>query len=386
MQQSKSISNESKYLHYFMIVSILSLIVNNYEGGIGLKFITFSINNSRLEQFGVVIDDYAIPFERLQNYSDQYAPLLDNIYSYLHGLPKSEQAARKLHAYAQEMINADNVDSFFRLEEIQLLSPIPNPTAILDFGLSPKHLLNSGNTLIEHEFKGILKPILRKILEKALRKTSQKSSMPYYKCNHLSISGPLDTLVWPPYTSYLDIEPELGVVIGNTEVDPLTGKYSPSIAGYVIMNDVSARDVQFPDFRVLCGPAKSKDFDKSIGIGPYFVTKDEIGNPLALDVSAKIGKNNRLSWEGCTSDYSAHPQEVMEYLSTIFTPPPGTIIGMGTIPGCCGLDNNQWLLPGDQVEISIKGLGTLRQFVPNELPSLESSRWENRKELAAFYK
>lgn len=76
----------------------------------------------------------------------------------------------------------------------------------------------------------------------------------------------------------------------------------------------------------------------------------------------------------------------MEYLSTIFTPPPGTIIGMGTIPGCCGLDNNQWLLPGDQVEISIKGLGTLRQFVPNELPSLESSRWENRKELAAFYK
>lgn len=344
------------------------------------------MNNSELEQFGVVIDDYAISFERLQNYSDQYFPLLNNIYSYLQGLPESEQYARKLHAYAQKMIFENNVDSFFTLEKIRLLSPIPNPTAVLDFGLSPKHLLNSGYTLIEHEFKGILKPILRKILVKALRKTTQKSSMPYYKCNHLSISGPLDTLVWPSYTSYLDIEPELGVVIGNSEVDPSTGKNNTSIAGYVIMNDVSARDVQLPDFRILCGPAKSKDFDKSIGIGPYFVTVDEVENPLSLDVSVKIGENNRLSWQGSTSDYVTHPKEVIDYLSTIFTPPPGTIIGMGTIPGCCGLDNNQWLLPGDQIEISIKGLGTLKQFVPNELPSLESSRWKNREELGAFYK
>jgi len=351
-----------------------------------LKLITFSVNNSRLEQFGTVIDNYAISFERLLEYSDQSFPLLNNIYSYLQGLPESEQFARKLHAYAQKMINKNNVDSFFTLENIQLLSPIPNPPAVLDFGLSPEHLLNSGKTLIEHEFKGILKPILRKILVKALRKTTQKSSMPYYKCNHLSISGPLETLIWPSYTSYLDIEPELGVVVGHSETDPLSEKNTISIAGYVIMNDVSARDVQLPDFRILCGPAKSKDFDKSIGLGPYFVTPDEIKDPLSLDVSVEIDNNNQLSWQGSTSDYVVHPQEVIDYLSTIFTPPPGTIIGMGTIPGCCGLDNNQWLLPGDQVEISIKGLGTLKQFVPKELPSLESSRWQNREELGEFYK
>jgi 2-keto-4-pentenoate hydratase/2-oxohepta-3-ene-1,7-dioic acid hydratase in catechol pathway len=351
-----------------------------------LKLITFSVNNSELEQFGTVIDDYAISFERLQDYSDQSFPLLNNIYSYLQGLPESEQYARKLHAHAQKMVNENNVDSFFTLENIQLLSPIPNPPSVLDFGLSPEHLLNSGNTLIEHEFKGILKPILRKILVKALRKTTQKSSMPYYKCNHLSISGPLETLIWPSYTSYLDIEPELGVVIGNSETDPLTGKNTISIAGYVIMNDVSARDVQLPDFRILCGPAKSKDFDKSIGLGPYFVTPDEVKDPLSLDVSVEIYENNQFSWQGSTSDYVAHPQEVIDYLSTIFTPPPGAIIGMGTVPGCCGLDNNQWLLPGDQVEISIKGLGTLKQFVPKKLTSLESSRWKNREELGAFYK
>lgn len=351
-----------------------------------MKLITFSVNNSKLEQFGIVIDGYAISFERLQNYSDQCTPLLNNIYNYLQGLPETEQHARKLHDFAQKLIDKDIVDSFFTLKEIQLLPPIPNPPAVFDFGLSPKHLLNSGNTLIEHEFKGILKPLLRRFLMKALQKTTQRANMPYYKCNHLSISGPLETLVWPPYTSYLDIEPELGVVIGNSETDPLTGKNTTSIAGYIIMNDVSARDVQLPDFRMLCGPAKSKDFDKSIGMGPYFVTVDEIKNPLSLDVSVEINNNNRFSWEGSTSDYVAHPERVIDYLSTIFTPPPGTIVGMGTIPGCCGLDNNQWLLPGDQIEISIEGLGKLKQFVPNELASLESSRWKNRKELESFYK
>lgn len=351
-----------------------------------MKLITFSVNKSKVKQFGIIINDYVISFERLQYHSNQFISLLDNIHSYLQGLPESEQYANKLYSYAQEMISENDIESFFTLEETRLFSPIPNPPAVLDFGLSPKHLLNSGYTLIEHEFKGILKPILRKILVKALRKTTEKSSMPYYKCNHMSISGPLDTLVWPSYTSYLDIEPELGVVIGNSAIDPSTRKNDISIAGYVIMNDVSARDVQLPDFRILCGPAKSKDFDKSIGIGPYFVTVDEVENPLSLDVSVKIGENSRLAWQGSTSDYVTHPQEVVDYLSTIFTPPPGTIIGMGTIPGCCGLDNNQWLLPGDELEISIEGLGTLKQFVPKELNALESSRWKNREELRAFYK
>lgn len=344
------------------------------------------MNNSKVERFGVVIDGYVISFEKLQQLSNHFTPLLNNISRYLQGLPESERHARKLYAYAQKIISENNIDSFCTLEEIQLFSPVPNPPAVLDFGLSPKHLLNSGHTLIEHEFKGILKPILQKVLGRALRKTNQKYSMPYYKCNHLSISGPFDTLVWPSYTSYLDIEPELGVVIGNSEIDPSTGKINSSIAGYVIMNDVSARDVQLPDFRILCGPAKSKDFDKSIGIGPYLVTPDEIDNPLSLDVNVKIGENNRLSWRGSTSDYVTHPQEVVDYLSTIFTPPPGTIIGMGTIPGCCGLDNNQWLIPGDTVEISIQGLGMLKQYVPTELKSLQPSRWKNREELRAFYK
>ncbi|WP_249872504.1 fumarylacetoacetate hydrolase family protein [Oceanobacillus saliphilus] len=351
-----------------------------------MKLVTFSVHHSKMEQFGIVIDNYVFSFEKLQLLSDYFTPLLKNVSSYLQGLPESEQHARKLYTYAQNNFSEMNKEVYYNLEEIKLYPPIPNPPAVFDFGLSPKHLLHSGYTLIEHELKGIIRPIMRKVLSRALRKTTRDSSMPYYKCNHLSISGPSDTLVWPSYTSYLDVEPELGIVIGHSETTQLNDEKKTFIAGYVILNDVSARDVQLPDFRTLCGPARSKDFDKSIGIGPYLVTPDEIDHPLSLDVSVQIGESKRLSWKGSTSDYVADPQEAVDYLSAIFTPPAGTIIGMGTIPGCCGLDNNQWLIPGDAVKISIQGLGTLKQFVPSELTSLETSRWRARKELKAYYK
>ena len=96
--------------------------------------------------------------------------------------------------------------------------------------------------------------------------------MLYYKCNHNAVIGDNDTIHWPAYSSYLDIEPELAIVTGN-EVMP--------IAGYTIFNDSSARDVQFWEM-VGTGPARSKDFGHSKGLGPFIVTPDEIGDPLAL--------------------------------------------------------------------------------------------------------
>ncbi|RJG21154.1 fumarylacetoacetate hydrolase family protein [Paenibacillus thiaminolyticus] len=92
---------------------------------------------------------------------------------------------------------------------------------------------------------------------------------------------------------------------------------------YLIFNDVSARDVQYDDFRSLCGPGTSTDFHQSNGLGPFLVTPDEVGDPLSLAVSVRI--SNRWIWEGCTSEYSAHPQEVVDYIGSIFTPPPARL-------------------------------------------------------------
>lgn len=349
-----------------------------------MKLVHFLDQNEEIE-FGIIVEDYAISFKVLQELTSNHNPFLNDIDSYLKGLPESQKHAHKLYSSAKNEVFSHHKDKFQKLTEIRLVSPIPHPPIILDCGVSPKHLLNSGYTLIEHEFKGLIKPLIKKFLNRALNKTTKKSTIPYYKCNHLSISGPNEVLVWPSYTSYLDVEPELGIVVGHEKIDSTTQEKKTTIVGYVIMNDVSARDVQFPDFRLLCGPAKSKDFDKSMGIGPYFVTVDEIDNPLSLDVSVNIGKEKRLSWNGTTSEYTSNPQEVIDYLGSIMTLPQGSIIGMGTIPSCCGLDNDEWLLPGEKIEISIQGLGTLRQFIPDKLPLLEKSRWEQRKELNKYY-
>jgi 2-keto-4-pentenoate hydratase/2-oxohepta-3-ene-1,7-dioic acid hydratase in catechol pathway len=76
---------------------------------------------------------------------------------------------------------------------------------------------------------------------------------------------------------------------------------------------------------------------------------------------------------------------VLEYLKTIFTPLPGTVIGMGTIPDCTGLDNDLWIKPGENIEITFDKLGTLRQKTPKDLGKIEPSRWANREELREFY-
>jgi len=76
---------------------------------------------------------------------------------------------------------------------------------------------------------------------------------------------------------------------------------------------------------------------------------------------------------------------MLDYLKTIFTPLPGTILGMGTIPGCTGLDNDLWLLPGEKIEITFDKLGILRQNTPLSLDKLEHSRWQDRAELSRYY-
>lgn len=141
----------------------------------------------------------------------------------------------------------------------------------------------------------------------------------------------------------------------------------------------TVRDVQWPDFQAMTGPTRCKDFEHSKGIGPFLVTPDEIDNPLALDVDVRIGE--RLHWKGSTSEYSAHPAKVMEEALKVFTPLPGTIIGMGTIPDCCAIETEQWLLPSDRIQITFDKIGTLTQLVPDHVKITEPSRWEHRNDL-----
>lgn len=321
-------------------------------------------------QFGVVLEEWVVPWSVLLRRAGNTSPMLDSIENYLAHLPDSSALASLL----VDGVDPDGLadDERFAPATVRLLPPIPHPPALIDFGLTPRHLHNSALTLLRHELGAWAPVVLGPILRRRLDRLARAAAPPYYKGNHNEIIGDDEVVGWPAYTSYLDIEPELAVV---------TGSAAQPIAGYVLLNDLSARDVQLPEM-IGTGPARCKDFRRGNGLGPYLVTPDEITNPLDLDVRVEIG--DRWTWRGTTREYVRLPQEIVAYLHGVFTPPPGTIIGMGTVPDCTGLDHDQWLLPGDTVKISMTGLGTLRQHIPAQPGPLEPSRWRARPELARF--
>ncbi|MBN1534168.1 MAG: fumarylacetoacetate hydrolase family protein [Spirochaetes bacterium] len=322
--------------------------------------------------FGVVMEGHAVPFTVLNRLSGESNPELADMGSYLKNLPGSEISARRLFDHAVKRIGELGDSERHGIGQLRFLPPLA-PPALLDFGLSPRHLKNSAMTLLDHEYGPLLRRILGPFVRRRIDRMSETSTPPYYKCNHNEIIGDLDAVWWPPFTSYLDIEPELGVVTGTTQ---------QPIAGYLIFNDISARDVQMPEM-MGTGPARSKDFSRSNGLGPCLVTADEIAAPLSLAVTVTVG--DRYTWRGSTAEYTRSPREIVDYLHTIFTPRPGTILGMGTIPGCTGLDHDLWLRPGDLVTITFDGIGSLRQAVPAAIGPLEPSRWRAREELEAHY-
>jgi len=295
----------------------------------------------------------------------KYSGLLSSSEAYLSTLPASHDAALTI----REKAGSENGEA---VGNVTLLAPVGKPAALFDFGLTPRHLINSARTMFRHEFGSFVGGIASSFVARKIRKKARAADLAYYKCNHQVISGPYDDIVWPLYTSYLDIEPELAFVTGTKE-QPL--------AGYCIFNDISARDVQFPEM-IGSGPARSKDFSASNSIGPYLLTADELPNPLSLNVKTEIG--SRLVWTGSTSEYSCGPTDVLDFLSGVFAPSPGTIVGMGTIPGCTGMDNDRWLLPDETVRIRFDTLGELRQKVLPPAGALLPSRWKRRPELDKF--
>lgn len=322
--------------------------------------------------FGLATESHAVSFLHLQSGDAEKESSVGSITSYLENLPDSYDIARNLERKARAMLARKETDGFIPLDGATIRPILERPTALMDFGLTPRHLANAAKTMMRYEFGPVLGPVLSRMISRRLGKMSASATPPYYKGNHLAVIGDQDEIGWPRYTSYLDIEPELAVVIGNS---------GHKIAGYTIFNDASARDVQFPEM-IGTGPGRSKDFACSNGLGPYLVTPDEISDPLSLRVEVDVG--GRFRWHGHTSEHTLRPQAIVEYLETVFRLQPGTVLGMGTIPDCTGLDNDRWLLPGDLVKITFEKLGTLRQKVPSRLPDLEPSRWSRRVELQGY--
>ena len=239
------------------------------------------------------------------------------------------------------------------VKDVELISPVPNPSSVRDAYAFRQHVAtarqNRGLEMIP-EFDEI--PI-------------------FYFTNHHAIFGEGDFPVRQRHTEKLDFELECAAVIGKSGRNISIEKADDYTAGFMIMNDLSARVLQMQEMKLNLGPAKGKDFGSSFG--PWLVTKDELepyrrSSPDGdrYDLRMKAFVNNIQVSEDTLANMTWTFAQIIERVSYGVDIFPGDVIGSGTCGTGCFLElngskitDNQWLNPDDTVSLEIEGLGTL---------------------------
>ncbi|GBD07654.1 Ureidoglycolate lyase [bacterium HR21] len=198
----------------------------------------------------------------------------------------------------------------------------------------------------------------------------------FYFSNHAAVTGPGPVFVQRRHLERLDFELECAIVIGKAGKNIPASVADRFIAGFMVMNDWSARELQAQEMKLNLGPAKGKDFATSLG--PWLVTPDELadrtiatpqGNQYDLEMTARLnGEQVSRDRLGTMTWTFAQLLERISYGVWLY---PGDVIGSGTCGTGCLLELNgtgafsppRWLQPGDTVELTIERLGTLQNTV-----------------------
>jgi 2-keto-4-pentenoate hydratase/2-oxohepta-3-ene-1,7-dioic acid hydratase in catechol pathway len=176
-----------------------------------------------------------------------------------------------------------------------------------------------------------------------------------------TLIGDGETIVLPPESKEVDYEAELGVVVGTTAKRVSEADALDHVEGYVCLNDVSARDMQFGDGQWTRG----KSLDTFCPVGPRLVPREEIADPQQLGIRCIL--NGETMQDSSTSQMIFSVAEVIAYVSQVITLQPGDLIATGTPAGVGVFKDPKVLLKdGDEVSIEIDGLGTLTNPVRKE--------------------
>ncbi|WP_417678501.1 fumarylacetoacetate hydrolase family protein [Pseudodonghicola sp.] len=245
------------------------------------------------------------------------------------------------------------------LSDVRLLAPLPCPPQIRDASTAPRHIM--------HAPIGFRR--MAAVLAGEADPGPAEGSVPdiykaqpiFYITNRFSVAGHEDRIVWPAYSDYMDYELEVAVVIGKRGRDIARDEAMDHIFGFTIFNDFSARDAQLREMQGLLGPAKGKSFDAGNVFGPWIVTRDEIADYRALQCEARI--NGRVVTDSRLGEMLHGFEEMIAFISNAETLHPGEIIGGGTVNDGCGLERFEFLADGDVVELTVEGIGTLRNTV-----------------------
>jgi fumarylacetoacetate (FAA) hydrolase len=322
-----------------------------------MKLVTYKHDGQA--QTGILVESNIYPLHKIQ------PQIANNMRDMLNDWERQSALAKMVES---EIKDGEHQTLGVPCSDDVLLAPVPQPTSCRDGYAFRQHVAAARRN------RGV--PMIPEFDQYPI----------FYFTNHNAIQGPGQIPCMPDHFEKLDFELEAAVVLGKHGRNVKAEEADQYIAGYMIMNDMSARRLQMEEMLLNLGPAKGKDF--STVIGPWLVTPDELE---PYKISAKpghVGHNYNLNmkcWvngiqvsEGSVGDMDWTFAEIIErcaYGADIF---PGDVIGSGTVGTGCFLELNgtgklndpqykeQWLQDGDVVDMEITGLGRLSNTIIKE--------------------
>ena len=240
----------------------------------------------------------------------------------------------------KKVSSIDHASLSISLAEVKLLAPIPRPPKIICLGL------NYSDHAAEQRLEPPKEPVI-------------------FLKPRTALSGPFEDVVYPSIVKELDYEGELAVVMGGKAKKVTPTESMKYIFGFMVFNDVSARDIQFRDRQWTRG----KSFDTFAPTGPWVVSREQVGDHDDLRIITKV--NGEVRQNSSTGLMYLKVPEIVSSLSHVMTLEPGDIIATGT-PSGVGFaikPTPKFLSVGDVVDVEIERIGTIRNKVVAESSS-----------------
>ena len=322
-----------------------------------MKFISYHFEGQ--EHLGLYLNERIYNLKEVAKGFGLAAP--STMKELLDGEEKTMDQARLVN---QKLLNSPELNGLF-WQDVKILAPVTHPTSCRDGYAFRQHVA-------------------------AARRNRKVEMIPefddypiFYFTNHNAIQGPGEIWCMKDHFKQLDFELEVSIVIGKKGRNIKAQDADNYIAGFMIMNDMSARLLQMEEMKLNLGPAKGKDF--STVIGPWLVTPDELLDYKIAPKENHTGNNYNLKMKclvngvevssGNMGDMDWTFAEIIERCAYGVDIYPGDVIGSGTVGTGCFLELNgtgklndpnypvQWLQEGDVVEMMIDGLGCLRNTI-----------------------
>lgn len=302
-----------------------------------MRLITFRVLSHR--SLGAELDDNVVDLSAV----DSRIP--KDMVQFLEAGEHALEAARNVLQLVQtagdarDLRGRDGSRVLYERKEVTYLAPIPCPPKILAIGLN-----------------------YRSHIDEVLSAEIRPTKLPFFFSKLPSaVVSPNQPVVLPALSQQVDYEIELAFVVGKRAKHISPQDAMEYVAGYTILNDISARDIQLVDNQITLG----KNFDTFAPMGPCLVTPDEIPDPHSLTLTLWL--NGEVMQHDSTSNLVCRIPDMLSFLSQVMTLEPGAVVATGT-PGGVGFQRQPpvFLRPGDVMRLEIDGLGVLENAVVAE--------------------